>query len=151
MAQYLFELGLEEIPARFLIALRDQLADRFADFLQHERLDYESIESFATPRRLAIRVNGLSDFQNAQIEEVRGPSLKAGRDETGQLTKAGQGFLRGQQGLEADLFVKEVKGTEYLFLKKTAAQVSAAEVLKKMGDLVAQLHFPVTMRWSDLN
>ncbi|MGF3114026.1 glycine--tRNA ligase subunit beta [Facklamia sp. P12937] len=151
MRDYLLEVGMEEIPARFLLKLRDQLAEKLAAFLAEERISFQSIETYATPRRLALRVEGLSDQQSALEEEVRGPSIKVGQDNEGNLTKAALGFLKGQACQEEDLFVKEVKGTDYLFVNKVAEQKKVEEVLKAIPTVLASMHFPVTMRWSDLN
>ncbi|MGX7108226.1 glycine--tRNA ligase subunit beta [Facklamia miroungae] len=151
MKDYLLEIGMEEIPARFLLKLRDQLAQKTAAFLEEERITFNSIETFATPRRLALRVEGLADQQTALEEEVRGPSVKVGRDAEGNLTKAALGFLKGQTGVESDLFVKNVKGTDYFFINKVAEQKTLEEVLRGVPSVLANMHFPVTMRWSDLN
>lgn len=151
MKEYLLEVGMEEIPARFLVKLSHQLAEACGQFLQDKRITYQGIKSFATPRRLAVKIRGLADQQAALVEEVRGPSAKVAYDEAGELTKAALGFLRGQKCTEEDLFTQEVKGTDYVFVKKTAPQKSLETVLAQLADVLANLHFPVTMRWSDLN
>ena len=75
MNHYLLEIGMEEIPARFLQSLSQQLKDRLAAYLEAERIAFDGVEAFATPRRLAVRVRGLAYQQQAFEEEVRGPSL----------------------------------------------------------------------------
>lgn len=151
MSQYLLEIGMEEIPARFLIELRDQLQERLEEFLNSSRISFETIESFATPRRLAIRVNGLAEGQTSFEEEVRGPSVKVAKDEEGKWSKAAQGFLRGQGVDESALFIKEVKDTEYIFINKKASQEKTHEVLKQVVSVVENMNFPVSMRWGNQN
>lgn len=149
MSQFLLEIGMEEIPARFLVDLRDQLKDRVEDFLTASRINFESLESFATPRRLAVRVNGLAEGQTSLEEEIRGPSLKVAKNEDGTWSKATQGFLRGQGLEEEAVFVKEVKGTDYIFVNKKAAQEKTSSVLKNIVSVLEDMHFPVSMRWGN--
>ncbi|MBG9980097.1 glycine--tRNA ligase subunit beta [Facklamia lactis] len=150
MVQYLLEIGMEEIPARFLLSLRNQLQEKVENYLKDERITYGRVESFATPRRLAVRVSDLAEKQTSKEEEVRGPSLKVARDEEGKLTKAALGFLRGQGAKEEDIFVKTVKNTDYIFVNKIAEQLDVSEVLSGLGKVLGSLNFPVSMRWSDL-
>ncbi|MGX7144481.1 glycine--tRNA ligase subunit beta [Facklamia languida] len=150
MNHYLLEIGMEEIPARFLQSLSQQLKDRLAAYLEAERIAFDGVEAFATPRRLAVRVRGLADQQQALEEEVRGPSLKVAKDQAGQWSKAALGFLRGQQAQVEDLFIKEVKGVDYVFVNKVAACLSVESVLAGISTVVAHMNFPVTMRWADL-
>ena len=150
MNHYLLEIGMEEIPARFLQSLSQQLKDRLAAYLEAERIAFDGVEAFATPRRLAVRVRGLADQQQALEEEVRGPSLKVAKDQAGQWSKAALGFLRGQQAQVEDLFIKEVKGVDYVFVNKVAACQSVESVLAGISTVVAHMNFPVTMRWADL-
>ena len=150
MVQYLLEVGMEEIPARFLLNLCNQLQENIENYLKDERITYGLVESFATPRRLAVRISDLAEKQSFKEEEVRGPSLKVARDEEGNLTKAALGFLRGQGAKEEDIFIKTVKNTDYIFVNKIAEQLTLSEVLSGLGKVLGSLNFPVSMRWSDL-
>ena len=67
-----------------------------AAFLDDNRLSYESIQTFSTPRRLAIRVIGLADQQSDLTEDFKGPSKKIALDADGNFSKAAQGFVRGK-------------------------------------------------------
>lgn len=72
----LVELGLEELPAYVVTPSEKQLVQRMADFLKANRLSYDAIEGFSTPRRLAVRVLGLADQQTDLTEDFKGPSKK---------------------------------------------------------------------------
>lgn len=72
----LVELGLEELPAYVVTPSEKQLGDRMAAFLKEKRLAFEGIQTFSTPRRLAVRVLGLADAQTDLIEDFKGPSKK---------------------------------------------------------------------------
>lgn len=92
----LVELGLEELPAYVVTPSEKQLVERMADFLKANRLSYDAIEGFSTPRRLAVRVLGLADQQTDLTEDFKGPSKKIALDADGQFSKAAQGFVRGK-------------------------------------------------------
>ena len=68
----LVELGLEELPAYVVTPSEKQLGEKMAAFLDNNRLSYESIQTFSTPRRLAVRVIGLADQQSDLTEDCLG-------------------------------------------------------------------------------
>ncbi len=144
---YLLEIGLEEVPARFLSDLSDQLRLRVSDFLTDERLTFSSIESFATPRRLAVIVRDLSEKQEDIAEKVKGPALKIAKDDAGNWTKAAEGFARGQGGTVEDLITEPVKDEDYVFIQKFTPGLNAEAVLPKIVDVVSHMIFPVSMTW----
>ena len=73
----LVELGLEELPAYVVTPSEKQLGEKMAAFLDDNRLSYESIQTFSTPRRLAVRVIGLADQQSDLTEDFKGPLRKS--------------------------------------------------------------------------
>ena len=150
MTQFLLEIGLEEVPARFLRRLSEQLVTRMADFLVEERLAYDSIVPFATPRRLALRVEGLAT-QQADIEEnVKGPSLKIAKNEVGEWTKAALGFVKGQGATVEQIVIEQVNGEDYIFVRKFEKGHLAADVLTKVDRILKQMVFPVSMTWNEI-
>ena len=92
----LLEIGLEELPAQYVRTSSEQLAKRVEDFFKDENLEFESVEAFATPRRLAVRVNGLVEEQADREEIFKGPSLAIAKK-----------TVLGQKRLK-DLFVERV-------------------------------------------
>ena len=110
----LVELGLEELPAYVVTPSEKQLGEKMAAFLGENRLSYESIQTFSTPRRLAVRVLGLADQQTDLTEDFKGPSKKIALDADGNLsgacTTSGMAFkMHGRLGdspiIGAGLFV----------------------------------------------
>lgn len=146
--QLLLEIGLEEIPARFIIQSEEQLERRVSDFLKEQRLDFKSIQRFSTPRRLTVIVNELSEKQEDLSEEARGPAKKIAQDEDGNWTKAAEGFARGQGKAAEDIFFVEEKGEEYAYIQKDTPGKSAKEVLQDLNKIVESMTFPVSMRWA---
>ncbi|HEY6414035.1 MAG TPA: glycine--tRNA ligase subunit beta, partial [Edaphobacter sp.] len=78
MAEFLFEIGLEEVPARMVAGAQAELERRVEDMLRRERLLFVegTIKSFSTPRRLAVFVGGVEERQNPLMVETLGPSTK---------------------------------------------------------------------------
>ncbi|GIO40552.1 glycine--tRNA ligase subunit beta [Paenibacillus apis] len=144
----LFEIGLEEMPARFIRAAVEQLKERTSKWLGDSVISYDSIDSYATPRRLAVLVKGVAEKQEDVHEEVKGPSRKIALDESGNWSKAALGFARSQ-GVDPDQFTfRELSGTEYIYVSKSREGVETKSLLSEglLGILHA-MNFPKNMRW----
>ncbi|MBJ6746516.1 glycine--tRNA ligase subunit beta [Streptococcus sp. 121] len=145
----LLELGLEEMPAYLVTRSMDQLGQRVADFLKAHRLDFEKIETFSTPRRLAVRVKGLADRQTDLVEDFKGPSKKIALDADGHFTKAAEGFVRGK-GLTTDAIrFEEIKGEEYVYVTKEEKGQAAEDILPNLTETLEAMTFPVSMHWAN--
>jgi len=149
MAEFLLEIGMEEIPARFLLDLSQQLEKRVADFLAEERLAYESLSAYATPRRLAVLVHGLAERSQDVSTKAKGPSLKIAKDAEGNWTKAALGFIKGQGASQEDVIVESIKGEDYIFVNKHLPGKAADQVLSGLNRVLEAMTFPVTMTWHD--
>lgn len=145
----LVELGLEELPAYVVTPSEKQLGDRMAAFLNEKRLAFEGIQTFSTPRRLAVRVSGLADAQTDLTEDFKGPSKKIALDADGNFTKAAQGFVRGKGLTTDDIEFREVKGEEYVYVTKHEAGKAAKEVLIDIPEILSAMTFPVNMHWAN--
>ncbi len=150
MQDFLLEVGFEELPARFVNRALSQLSEAVTLKLTKERLDYGRVHEYSTPRRLALLIEDLQEEQADLVEEVKGPPLNIAQDKDGNLTKAGQGFLRSQ-GVEADaVIVKQFQGADYMYVKKEVPGLKTRDLLKPLlEDVLAHLHFPKNMRWGD--
>ena len=73
----LFEIGIEEIPARFMEPALKQLRELAADGLQQAGLEYADMQVYGTPRRIALLVKDLAEMQPDSQQESKGPALKA--------------------------------------------------------------------------
>lgn len=143
----LIELGLEEIPAYIVTPAMNQLRDKLAAFLADNRLSFEGIEAFSTPRRLAVRVSGLAERQTDLTEDFKGPAKKIALDADGNFTKAAEGFVRGKGLTTADIRFEEIKGEEYVYVTKNEAGQAAETVLAGIPEVLKSLTFPVSMAW----
>lgn len=151
MADYLLEIGLEEMPAAYMNGAVSDLKQNAKALFDKERLVYDSIESYATPRRLVLMVNGLADVQEDLSEEVKGPSLKAAYKD-GEMAKPLEGFLRANGFSESDVYTKELPNGVYVFCKREEKGRATKEILAEtMGELVVNMKFPKSMRWGSLD
>ncbi len=117
--ELILEIGTEEIPAGFLDEAINNLASLTKKALEDSSLSYDSIESYGTPRRLALRVKGLVDKQEDRTEEAYGPPVKIAYDEKGNPTKPALGFAKAQGvDIKELITVKRDRG-EFLALKRT--------------------------------
>lgn len=151
MNNVLFEIGVEELPARFIEDAKNQLQTKTEAFLKDARISYHSIHIYATPRRLALLIENIAERQSAHEEIARGPRLDIAQDENGDWTKAAIGFTRGNQASVEDIFTGEDKGITYIYVKKTLASQETQQLLPQFKDIIDNLSFPQTMRWGDLD
>lgn len=144
----LLEIGMEEIPSRFIRAAVEQLADKTSKWLQESRIEFDKVQTYATPRRITVLVQGVAEKQKDVSEEAKGPSRKIAQDESGQWTKAALGFAKSQ-GVEPDrLYFKELGGVEYVHAVKSSLGVDTATVLPEgLTGVIQSLAFPKNMRW----
>ncbi|QZN93869.1 glycine--tRNA ligase subunit beta [Limosilactobacillus panis] len=144
---YLLEVGVEEMPAHVVTPSIKQLHQRVANYLKEQRISFDDIQEYATPRRLALLISGLSDKQPDIDESVKGPAKKIAQDADGNWTKAAIGFTRGQGASVDDIEFKDVKGVEYVFVEKHIAGKPVADVLKGLPDVITAMTFPTLMKW----
>ena len=144
----LFEIGAEEIPAGFMPNILGQLKQLAETKLHDAHLPFESIETYGTPRRLALIVKGLGDASAEISERHKGPSASIAYDADGNATKAAIGFARGK-GLDvADLVVED----GYIYAETKTAGVPAKDIVSEMlPQLITGLNFPKSMHWGDLD
>lgn len=146
---FLLEIGMEEMPARFVTDAMNQLKDAIASWLKKEAVEFDGITAYSTPRRLAVIVSGMVEKQADTEEEARGPAKKIALDENGEWTKAALGFARGQGVEPSELYFAEQKGVEYVFAKKFTVGQEMKHILPQVEATVKGLHFPKNMRWNN--
>ena len=144
----LFEIGAEEIPAGFMPNILGQLKQLAETKLNDAHLPFESIETYGTPRRLALIVKGIADTSAEISERHKGPSASIAYDADGNATKAAIGFARGK-GLDvADLVVED----GYIYAETKTAGVPAKDIVTEMlPQLITGLNFPKSMHWGNLD
>ncbi len=147
MANFLLEIGLEEVPAHLVTPAINQLVARTENFFADERLSHGEIVPFSTPRRLAVLVKDVAEKAEDVEEELKGPAKKIALDADGNFTKAAIGFARGKGMTTADIIFKEFNGAEYVTSNKFEAGQPAAKVLTKFKSVIEAMTFSTTMKW----
>ena len=148
----LLEIGTEEIPSRFLPAAISDMKNIAAKIFDEYRIEYNDIKVFATPRRIALIMNGVASAQKDMTKEIFGPSKKVAYDENGNSTKAATGFANSLGIKVSDLRTKLKGKGEYIVAVIEEKGVETREVLPEVfKKIILSLHFPKSMRWGDGN
>jgi glycyl-tRNA synthetase beta chain len=149
-ADFLVELGTEELPPKALQSLRDAFAAGISKGLAEARLGHGAIVSFATPRRLAVLVSALETEQPTQTIENKGPPVTIAYTDEGVPTKAAEAFASKNGIAVSELQTVSTDKGEWLFYKGELAGQTASQLL---GDIVntALLNLPIAkrMRWGN--
>ncbi|TVP92223.1 MAG: glycine--tRNA ligase subunit beta [Pseudomonadaceae bacterium] len=144
-ADFLVELGTEELPPKALKNLAEAFLHGVTSGLDEQGLDYQSARYYAAPRRLAILVEQLSSQQPDRSQQLDGPPLQAAFDADGAPTKAALGFAR-KCGVE--LSEIDQSGPKLRYSKSIPGQ-PAVELLPAIVDhALAKLPIPKRMRWA---
>ena len=151
-AALLIEIGCEELPARQIARQLQLLADGLGKGLAEAGLlvSTEGIEHFGTPRRLAIRIPGVSARQPDRILERKGPSVDVAFDDEGKPTRAAEGFARSVGKSVEELETLESEQGRWLFARVEQPGQSLAELLPEMFETTVRgMVGARSMRWSD--
>ncbi|KQO17639.1 glycine--tRNA ligase subunit beta [Paenibacillus sp. Leaf72] len=144
----LLEIGLEEVPARFVRGAMNQLKEKLVKWLAESRIAHQDVQAYATPRRLAVLVQGVEEKQADVNEQVKGPSRKIAQDDQGNWSKAALGFARSQGAEPEQLYFQELAGVEYVYANKSSIGIDTAAVLSEgLTNLITSMSFPKNMRW----
>lgn len=144
MSKYLLEIGVEELPYKFIPMAISQLENGFKTFLDTNNVSYENVKIMATPRRLAVIISGLASSQPDVEKVVKGPIATVAYDADKNLTPAGLGFAK-KNGVEpSDLYVED----NYLYAKISIKGKNTKELLQEnVPQIFAKLQGPHFMRW----
>ena len=150
MADFLLEIGLEEVPARMIDGAREELARRIGALLTRERLvpaGGPQLMAFSTPRRLAALARGLVISQPDMTEEVSGPAVKVAFKD-GAPTPAAEAFAKKVGVAVSKLTRVDTAKGEYLAARVTRKGRAAAEVLaESLPKEIAGLYWAKSMYW----
>ncbi len=148
MQDYLLEIGVEELPARYINNAVNQLENDFKNFLKENKLNFENIKTYSTPRRLAILVENLDDTQEDSVVLIKGPSAKIAYDEENNPSKALLGFMKSQGLNDEDIQIKD----DYIYANKTIKARGIDDIFKEeVPNIIKGINFPKNMKWGGKN
>lgn len=148
----LFEIGVEELPARYVNSAMDQLKTNIVKSFNENRITFDEVNIYSTPRRLTVIVNNICEKQSDLEEEVKGPAKRIAVDAEGNYTKPLLGFMKSKGIKEEDLYFKQVGKEEYAFGKIKQDGQLTSEVLKSiLPEAIKAMTFPKAMRWGGKN
>ncbi|MCX7821659.1 MAG: glycine--tRNA ligase subunit beta [Brevinematales bacterium] len=140
----LIELGVEEIPHGILSQTIEEFKNKSKENLDNYGFEYSDLKIMATPRRLTLLINNLSEKTKSKVIEKKGPSLKAAFDENGNPTKALSGFLSSNKAELKDI----IKDNGYIYIKTTEGGISIDKILTEFVEkTIFSIDFPKTMKW----
>ncbi len=149
-ADLLFELGTEELPPTALRRLSEALQREFIAGLEKAGLEHGEVTTYATPRRLALKIEDLALAQPDREMERRGPAVKAAFDADGNPTRAAEGFARSCGTDVASLQRIQTDKGEWLAYRILERGRPAAELLPGIAETaLGRLPIPKRMRWGD--
>lgn len=146
----LFEIGMEELPARFLNQALKDLKNNLEAKLKDGRISFKDIKTYGTPRRLVLDVHELEEQQEDLNIVNMGPAKNVAYGSNGEISRAGLGFAKSQ-GIEAeDLEIVSTPKGEYIAARKFMKGKETKELLPEiLKSLVLELNFQKSMTWSD--
>jgi len=146
MSKYLLEIGVEELPYKFITIAESQLKEGFEKFLGANNIEFGNVKILTTPRRLAVIIDGLADAQPDSTKIFKGPIKKIAYDENGNLSKAGEGFAK-KNGLNSeDLYLED----DYVMAKvEVRGKLTKDLLVENIPNIILKMQGPHFMRWSN--
>ena len=146
---FLFEIGLEELPAQYVDKAEKDLKKIIENELKAERIKFSGIESFSKPRRVTAIIKDLAEKQDDLDKKSVGPSVEIAYKE-GQLTKAGEGFVKSQGATTDDIKIIENEKGKYISVEKFIAGKNTKEILPEiLKNAIKKIEFEKSMKWAD--
>ena len=146
----LVEIGTEELPPKALTKLSDAFAAGIEANLKEANIEFGKVNIYAAPRRLAVLINDVSESQPDLDVEKRGPAVKAAFDESGNASKAAQGFARGCGVEVSELETMSTdKGEWLVFRAQEKGKATIALIAAMVDQSLAKLPIPKRMRWGE--
>jgi len=149
-SKVLIEIGTEELPFNFINSALEELYSNVEKALLEERLNFDKLSTFATPRRLVIYIEGVKEKGEDKVLQIKGPPKSVAFTEDGTPTKAALSFAKSRGVKVEELFCKKLETGEYVFAKLIKEGKTAKEILAKIiPEVILKLNLPKGMRWDE--
>ena len=148
--EFIVEIGTEELPPTALRKLAESFSAGIKLGLNEAELSYGTVSTYASPRRLAVKIEQLQLAQADKTVERKGPAKKAAFDADGNATKALQGFARGCGAEVAELSeIETPKGIWMVYYLEQKGKKTTELLEQIVSQSLAKLPIPKRMRWGD--
>ena len=149
MLSFTLEIGVEELPARFLPGLKKELSERFSAAFSEAGVPFENLQVMTAPRRAVVFAQ-LAERSEKREELAMGPPVRVAYDTNGNPTKAAEGFAKTQGVPMNALFRKTTDKGEYLAVQKTVGGEETVAILTRVcSPIIETLSFPKRMHWGN--
>lgn len=150
MAQLLFEIGVEELPALAIEPAMEYMASFMEQALAKAQLPYSGLKTFGTPRRLVLMIDNLALGQPDVEEEITGPNAASAYKSDGSLTPAALGFIKAKGLSESQIYRAITAKGEVLAARVTRKGLPTNELLPAIFlELMRTIPFKKRMRWDN--
>jgi len=150
MSDFLFELGMEEVPVPGIKPILTKLKDKFQAKLDEHLVEFDTIETEATNKRFMVYINSINDKANDKEDQVKGPAKRIAFDEDNQPATPLKKFLEFNQVEMSDLSeIETPKGTYLAVVKKIKGQPTVEILSRIIPGILGELTFGKTMMWND--
>jgi len=148
MGEFLYEIGVEELPSGYIIPAMEALEKNIVKNLGDYGFAYSDVKTYSTPRRIAISITGLPDSRPAKKVKQFGPPAKAAFGADGKPTKAAEGFAKSKGVDISEVKVEKTDKGEYICVETEEGGERTADILASiMPKITLDLPFPKSMIW----
>ncbi len=143
MSEFFLELFSEEMPPKLQKEARENILNKFKEFLESENIIFDKVySSLSTPNRLVIYFKNIEKEITKYPKEIRGPNINSSKD-------ALNGFLRSNNINIKSLYKKKFEKGEFYFFKTPKKKIQTIEILKtELPDLLSGIKWKKSMKWS---
>ena len=143
----LFEIGVEELPSRYVLKASKDLLENLKKELNKERIKFSGDVEFNSPRRMAVYISEISEKQDDFYEKKMGPSVSVAY-KYGILTQAAKGFIQSQGLTENDIKIEKTDKGEYIYVEKNLKGVYTKDIISDiLVRTIKSIEFDKNMKW----
>ena len=147
----LFEIGTEELPSWYVLSSWRDIAELTKTLLADAKIEHGEVQSYATPRRIAVIVHDIGATSTKRTELKRGPAVSAAYDSEGKLTKAALGFAKANNVSPESIIKQDTDKGSYIYAEISLGGQDVREILPNiLKEIVEKLPAPRKMRWADV-
>lgn len=148
MKPFLLEIGVEELPARFIRPAKESLAKLLDAALTSARISHSGLRVFGAPRRLAVLIDNIEEQQGQSVTVKWGPPAAKAFDQAGNPLPSAIGFAKSQGVEVTDLKIVKKDTADLVCVEKVETGSSVKEILPNLlADVIPRIAFQKRMRW----